>query len=627
MPRRDPATVVFYAQDSRGLGHINRTLAVAQRMVAANEHVNAVLVTDSRMPDVFSWPPRCDFLKLPRVPWKGVGQPAALKRATRERLGSLGERYGRLRREMLIDVVRELAPDLVVVDYSPFGAGREFRDALNVLKSEHPASRLVYLMQDVQDDSDYVKEIWRKGVYAAFDALFDDIVVCGARQLWDVADLYGLPRSVHGKLRYCGYIVREPVEQNEGLRPRYFTASGTGPLVVVTVGGGSVGYPLLDATLAALNELRMEHPDLESVLVTGPLMSDEQHRLIEQRASAADHVLRRADNFQLMAEADAAVIMAGYNSVAEALALSLPCVVSPQPPKDKERYGKEQLLRAERLAALGLAQCVPMAKITPNEIAAGLRWALACDRAAYGERIRAHGFTFEGALRLAQYAGAWLAGNDSLGLSIYRHGSRDEPKVALTFDDGPNPPRTDEVLDILANAGVRATFFLLGKWVIAHADAVERIVRAGHGIGNHSFTHRRGRCDFDQAETAIAGITGRESRFVRAPEFDYAGLVQWVPAYESGMRVIGAEVDSRDYASRSAETILANVLDNRDLQPGSIIVLHDGSESDSPRERLSRPRPMIEALPRIIDGLRARGLEPEGLNEMTLMGAHTWVAT
>jgi len=86
-----------------------------------------------------------------------------------------------------------------------------------------------------------------------------------------------------------------------------------------------------------------------------------------------------------------------------------------------------------------------------------------------------------------------------MSLFFYMHGRRDEPKVALTFDDGPNPPRTDEVLEILANARVRATFFVIGKWVTAFPQAFERIVRAGYVIGNHSYEHHYHVSDYDQA--------------------------------------------------------------------------------------------------------------------------------
>ena len=84
-------------------------------------------------------------------------------------------------------------------------------------------------------------------------------------------------------------------------------------------------------------------------------------------------------------------------------------------------------------------------------------------------------------------------------LSIYTHGRRDQKKIALTFDDGPNPPRTDQILDILAKKKVQATFFVLGKWVERFPRAFRRIIDAGHTVGNHSYLH-------DGAETASDAV-------------------------------------------------------------------------------------------------------------------------
>ena len=97
-------------------------------------------------------------------------------------------------------------------------------------------------------------------------------------------------------------------------------------------------------------------------------------------------------------------------------------------------------------------------------------------------------------------------------LQIYTHGRRDRPTVALTFDDGPNPPVTDQVLEILAQREVRATFFPIGRWVERWPQAFARMVAAGHVIGNHSYRHDRYLGDFDRAEAVLANVTGKPSR-------------------------------------------------------------------------------------------------------------------
>jgi peptidoglycan/xylan/chitin deacetylase (PgdA/CDA1 family) len=211
-----------------------------------------------------------------------------------------------------------------------------------------------------------------------------------------------------------------------------------------------------------------------------------------------------------------------------------------------------------------------------------------------------------------------------MSLFFYMHGSREEPKVALTFDDGPNPPRTDEVLEILTNAHVRATFFVIGKWVTAFPQAFERIVRAGHVIGNHSYEHHYHVSDYDKAEVTIANLTGKRLIFGRAHAFDYGALSQSLFGQMPTSRIVDADVNPADYAQTDAASIVRGVLEHERLGNGSIIDLHDGSELDDVALRLSRPLPMIEALPGIIDGLKAKGLTPVGLDEMTLVDPIEW---
>jgi len=211
-----------------------------------------------------------------------------------------------------------------------------------------------------------------------------------------------------------------------------------------------------------------------------------------------------------------------------------------------------------------------------------------------------------------------------VALDVYFHGRRDVSKVALTFDDSPNPPRTDEVAGILDGRGVRGTFFVIGKWVDRFPETLARLVRAGHVIGNHSYEHHYRVGDYDKAETAITNITGKSSIFLRAHGFDYESLSQSVTANLATSRIIDADVNPSDYAKTEADAIIKGVLENENLAGGSIIDLHDGSELEDAAQRLARPLPMIEALPVIIDGLRERGLEPVGLDELELVEPVRW---
>jgi peptidoglycan/xylan/chitin deacetylase (PgdA/CDA1 family) len=207
---------------------------------------------------------------------------------------------------------------------------------------------------------------------------------------------------------------------------------------------------------------------------------------------------------------------------------------------------------------------------------------------------------------------------------VYLRGVATEPKVALTFDDGPNPPRTEQVLAILARADVRATFFLMGKWVERFPRTVERLIAAGHLIGNHGYSGQGWIGDYDAAEAVIGHCTGQPSRYLRAHTFNHAAFFQSMVARQGEGRAIGLDVDSKDWQTADAESVVRNVLDHPALGPGSIITFHDGAEYEEAAIRLQRPLPMLEALPRIIEGLRGRGLACVRLDEMALAEPVLW---
>jgi len=211
-----------------------------------------------------------------------------------------------------------------------------------------------------------------------------------------------------------------------------------------------------------------------------------------------------------------------------------------------------------------------------------------------------------------------------MSLQYYTHGRRDQMKVALTFDDGPNPPRTDRVMEILDSRGARGTFFVLGKWVERWPQAFLRIAQKGHCVGNHSHLHEAHLGDFDRAEAVIGNLLGRPTRFLRAHYFNFFTCLYSPVAMSREMKIVDADVNPADYAKTDPQAIIDATLNDPALAGGSIIDLHDGREFDDDARRLASPLPMIEALPAIVDGLQARGFELVGLDEMELVEPIEW---
>jgi len=185
------------------------------------------------------------------------------------------------------------------------------------------------------------------------------------------------------------------------------------------------------------------------------------------------------------------------------------------------------------------------------------------------------------------------------------HGSRERRQIALTFDDGPDPTHTPKLLDALAELGVPATFFLLGRKVDANPELAARIARAGHEIGNHTFDHpylplassRRVERELAAADVAIERATGIVPSLARPP---YGGRSPSnVRAFaRSGKRVVLWDVNSFDWKGAPADDVARRVVQR--TRPGSIILMHDARDGGDTT---------VDAVRMLVPELRARGFE------------------
>jgi polysaccharide deacetylase family sporulation protein PdaB len=202
---------------------------------------------------------------------------------------------------------------------------------------------------------------------------------------------------------------------------------------------------------------------------------------------------------------------------------------------------------------------------------------------------------------------AVLPENDVFGRVFYNMQTT-QKVVALTFDDGPNPPYTEQMLDVLKENHVQATFFLIGQNVEKHPELVKRIAAEGHQIGNHTYHHmdllkadRKVIADeVDRTNQAIFAASGITPHLVRPPHGFRDPVVMEMMA-DRGLKVVEWSVMSRDWLNPGVDTIVERTVSK--VRNGSIILLHDGDgiESQNPRAQT------IEATRRIIQILSARG--------------------
>lgn len=191
-----------------------------------------------------------------------------------------------------------------------------------------------------------------------------------------------------------------------------------------------------------------------------------------------------------------------------------------------------------------------------------------------------------------------------------RYGKSQKKEVVLTFDDGPDPTYTPQILDILDKNHIKGTFFIVGENALMHPKLVKRINKEGHEIGNHTFTHpdissitpSRLRMELNANQRLFQEITGHAMTLFRPPYVSDTELgkksqqVSILQAQEMGYTMVDKSIDSGDWQKLSSNEIVNRVLDQ--LPEGNVILLHDagGDRSNT-----------VKALPIIIKELKNRG--------------------
>jgi peptidoglycan/xylan/chitin deacetylase (PgdA/CDA1 family) len=261
------------------------------------------------------------------------------------------------------------------------------------------------------------------------------------------------------------------------------------------------------------------------------------------------------------------------------------------------------------------------------------------DRRRFLKRL---GFGGAGLLGVSAPAGSYLAGRHLGEVSTTRHwassasgGERnghasvwwsvgtDEKKIALTFDDGPTKRFTPEVLDILDQYDVAATFFLIGELVTRRPEIVTRMIETGHEVGNHTFDHFDAagqspdevRRSMEKGADAVAHVLGDRPRWFRPVKGHVTGALLNT-AVELGHDIALWSV-ARGAFGPGADGDVGAVREHvtESVEPGSVVIFHDGigrsdwDWSGPDQQLITQRRTEIDALPAILEDILARGYE------------------
>lgn len=352
--------LMVYSHDAFGLGNIRRMLAICEHLLDNLPDLSILLISGSPMLQGFRLPQGLDYIKLPCLNRGESGNLSAkyLRIETDETV--------RLRSDLILSAATNFKPDLVLVDKKPYGLKDELRSALTYLKTACPETKLVLLLRDILDAPEVTIADWQAhDLYDVIQSLYDQVLVVGMPEVFNVCQEYQFPPAIAQKVRFCGYIRRQPGRKSAAHIRIELGLAPNERLVVVTPGGGEDGYPLIETYLQGL-ALLPTHYRIRSLIICGPEMPAAQTQALSQLASANPQVQMGEftdDLISYLGAADAIVSMGGYNTVCEILSVGKRAVVVP-----RCKPSQEQLIRATRMTRLGLFKAIHPERLTARSL-------------------------------------------------------------------------------------------------------------------------------------------------------------------------------------------------------------------------------------------------------------------
>lgn len=195
---------------------------------------------------------------------------------------------------------------------------------------------------------------------------------------------------------------------------------------------------------------------------------------------------------------------------------------------------------------------------------------------------------------------------------LVNHVDTNEKVVALTYDDGPNPPYTNQLIDILERNQIKATFFVIGQNLEKYPETAQLLLLKGHELGNHSYSHKRMvfknhsfvKSEIEKTDQLIHQLGVTQEIHFRAPYGRKLLILPYVLAH-LGKKNILWDVNPKDYQATNSEAIENYVVEH--TNPGSIIILHDGGGERSQT---------VAATARLIAKLQAKGYTFKTVSEL-----------
>ncbi len=358
--------IAIYSHDTKGLGHMRRNLLISGKISSSFSNSSVLLITGSREINRFRIPEGVDCLTLP-----SYYKESDDNYKSRSLKVSLDE-IVTLRSSIIKETLKSYSPDLFIVDYAAKGGLNELNKTLKYLR-KYSSTLCVLGLRDILGDPKYVLKEWnRKKIVDFIDDHYDYVWVYADPGVYNMCEECNLPEQIQSKITFTGYLGHTDLADYKEKRNKYLNFDFSSKKIVLCVlGGGQDGIVLADK----FAETKIPRGYV-GLLLTGPYMSSKDKdrlRLKINKNPGIKLVEFIPDPIKLFNDAERIISMGGYNTVCELLANKKKALVVP-----RVNSRREQVLRAEKLSAMGLVDTILPHELSPEWLNEWLKKDIAC---------------------------------------------------------------------------------------------------------------------------------------------------------------------------------------------------------------------------------------------------------
>ncbi|MCU0532722.1 MAG: glycosyl transferase [Hydrococcus sp. Prado102] len=351
--------IMFYCQYLTGMGHLVRSTEIVRQLV---KDFQVCFINGGPTVPGFEIPSEVEIATLPPL-WIEDGELQVA-----EGFANL-EEVKEARRNALINLFDKFRPDCLITEFFPFGRHKLFFELIPLLdhiKSVAPSTKIVSSVRDIVGRTDLDKEA--EIICELTSKYFDLILFHSDRKFQKLEESFSRVKELNCEVRYTGFVAQSSPENQTLSESDITNLNRKELLILVSVGGGRLGYELLESVIEASLILKNKLPHHIQIF-TGPFMPEEQFSQLQQLALDKSNVTLQRYTTNLMAymeKADLSISLSGYNTTMNILRTGVRSLVAPI---GHYSYDKEQLVRTQKLENLGIVEVLDPENLEPAYLA------------------------------------------------------------------------------------------------------------------------------------------------------------------------------------------------------------------------------------------------------------------